>query len=540
MNTSQPLGQGVSRRAMLMGTGGIVGAAGGYAAGVLSNPLSAALGATPGNAGAGTADQAAQERHSDMQSYRPVYHYSVPDNWKNDPQRPVFLDGEYLYYYLYNKDYLEGGHGTEWRLITTTDHVSFAEEGVALPKFTNDNGDAWSGSLVVDHDDTAGYGEGAVIALVTQRPDDGDQAQYLWYSTDKGRTFQPGPEDPVLPNPGTEAFRDPKIIWDQERERWFMANAEGSRVGFYASADLKDWREVGEFTRDDIGLLECPDIFEMTADNGDHKWVLGVSANGKSSGLPATYAYWVGTFDGSEFTAEYDEPQWLDWGFDFYGAVTYPHHDDDAAVDLSIRYAWGWANFWDYPHNAPTMITDGYNGDDMIVRQLRLIRGDTYYLASQPAAALTDYASTVHELGDIEVSGEEDLEIQSRAYTLECEVVWDPANPPENVGLQVCRAPGGGRHVAVGAFFEETYVYVNRAPTFGPGEGGESQTPFDPDSGSMRLHLLVDHVSVECFFQDGKDVHSHRVFPLATDDRIQLYAFGADVTFKNLVIRDMS
>ena len=35
----------------------------------------------------------------------------------------------------------------------------------------------------------------------------------------------------------------------------------------------------------------------------------------------------------------------------------------------------GWANFWDYPHNTPTLATDGYNGDDMIVRDVRLKRG---------------------------------------------------------------------------------------------------------------------------------------------------------------------
>jgi levanbiose-producing levanase len=171
------------------------------------------------------------------QSYRPAYHLSVPDSWKNDPQRPVYLDGEYLYYYLYNADYLEGGGGTAWRLATTTDHVAFTDRGVAIPKFSNDNGDCWSGCVVVDHEDTAGYGPGALIALVTQAPH-GTQAQYLWYSTDRGRTFQAGPAQPVLANPGVHDFRDPKVMWDDERSRWFMANAEGTRIGFYTSADL--------------------------------------------------------------------------------------------------------------------------------------------------------------------------------------------------------------------------------------------------------------------------------------------------------------
>ena len=72
---------------------------------------------------------------------RPAYHFSVPDNWKNDPQRPIYMDGEYHYYYLYNADYLQGGGGTSWRRATTTDHVEFTDHGVAIPKFSDGNGD---------------------------------------------------------------------------------------------------------------------------------------------------------------------------------------------------------------------------------------------------------------------------------------------------------------------------------------------------------------------------------------------------------------
>ena len=161
---------------------------------------------------------------------RPTYHFSVPDNWKNDPQRPIYLDGEYHYYYLYNADYIDGGGGTAWRRATTSDHVSFRDRGVAIPKFSNANGDCWSGCLVVDERDTAGYGKGAVIALVTQAPE-GKQAQYLWYSTDRGRSFRPGGDAPVLPNPGVPDFRDPKVIWDADHERWFMATRKGRSSG---------------------------------------------------------------------------------------------------------------------------------------------------------------------------------------------------------------------------------------------------------------------------------------------------------------------
>ncbi|MEU4197107.1 hypothetical protein AB0E69_34760 [Kribbella sp. NPDC026611] len=38
------------------------------------------------------------------QGRRSSYHFTVPDHWMNDPQRPVVVDGTYHFYYLYNAD----------------------------------------------------------------------------------------------------------------------------------------------------------------------------------------------------------------------------------------------------------------------------------------------------------------------------------------------------------------------------------------------------------------------------------------------------
>lgn len=519
------MASGLSRRSLFAVTGAAA------AAHALTPSLGAAAAPPPAPAAARGLGPAA--------SMRPRYHFSVPDNWKNDPQRPIWVDGEYHYYYLYNADYLKGGGGTSWRRATTNDHVSFRDRGVAIPKFSNANGDCWSGSLVVDEDGTAGFGRGAIVALVTQAPE-GRQAQYLWYSTNGGRTFHSGGDAPVLANPGTPDFRDPKVIWDADRGRWFMANAEGKRIGFYASPDLRHWTRVGEFARDDLGLLECPDLFRMTADDGSQHWVLGVSGNAKFRGLPATYAYWTGAFNGSSFSADESEPQWLDYGFDFYGAVTYEHRDRSGRIDPTIRHALGWANFWDYPHNTPTLVTDRYNGDDMIVRDVRLVRGDEgYVLASAPTARLQDYARRTHRLGDVRVDGTVDLSLRSSAYELSCELQWGSAAEPGNVGVEVCRAEDGGRHVAAGLFFDGPFTYVNRRPTVNP-TGGESQAALRIPDGRLTFRLLVDRTSVELFVGDGKVVHSHRVFPLPTDNGIRLYSHGGPTIFHDLRVIELS
>ena len=477
---------------------------------------------------------------------RPEFHFSVPDNWKNDPQRPIFVDGEYHYYYLYNADYIAGGIGTSWRRATTRDHVSFVDHGVAIEKFTNGNGDCWSGSLVIDSENTAGYGRGTVIALVTQalvnRVPEGRQAQFLWYSTDGGKSFRPGGDEPVLADPDITDFRDPKVIWDSGRQRWFMALAEGDRLGFYASPDLATWTRVGEFARDDLGLLECPDIFEMTADDGTSQWVLGVSANAKHRGLPATYAYWTGGFDGSSFLPYAREPRWLDWGFDFYGAVTYPHHEPSGEEDTSLRHVIGWANFWDYPHNTPTLVTDRYNGDDMIVRDLRLLREhDGYALAATPTAALKEYTTRTHRHGDLEVEGDLDLDIHAPAYDLSCEIEWasDVADSNGDIGFEVCRADGGSRFVAAGLKLSGPHAYLDRTLTVNPTRGC-TQAPLDPSAGRVEIRLLVDRTSVELFVGNGRSVQSHRVFPLAGDDGIRLYARGATAVFRDVTVRELA
>ncbi|WP_406164984.1 glycoside hydrolase family 32 protein [Streptomyces sp. NBC_00996] len=473
-------------------------------------------------------------------SYRAEYHFTVPDAWKNDPQRPVWIGGEYHYYYLYNADYFAGAVGTAWRLATSADLVAFRDRGVAVPKDTTPNGDVWSGSAVVDADDTAGFGAGAVVVVATMSHDDGptSQAQYLYYSTDGGRTFTNHGTDPVLPNPGVRDFRDPKVIRDEECDRWVMALAEGTKVGLYHSDDLKKWTYAGGFVKEGIGTLECPDLFRITAADGTATWVLGVSANGKGSGLPNTYAYWTGSFDGNAFSADAADPQWLDHGFDWYGAVTFEKRRPDGSVDPRTRYAMGWLNNWDYANVTPTIDCDGFNGTDSIVREITLERAasGTYYLASRPIAALDDHVSRTVRLGDLKVDGSRVLDYAGVAYELTCEITWDQL---AGAGVQLRRSADGGRHIDAGVYGD--YAFVNRRGAVNPDTSGkwqESHTPFDPSARKVKLRIFVDRTSVEVFVDDGRYVHSMEAFPYLVDTGLALFTIGGAAVFRNTVIRE--
>jgi levanbiose-producing levanase len=480
----------------------------------------------------------------DADAYRAQYHFTVPDHWKNDPQRPVYVDGKFLHYYLYNRDYdanPSANFGTEWRLATSYDGVVFADQGTAAPKKTNANYDLWSGSTVVDTANTAGFGAGAVVMLVTQMDHptlaqqanaSGPQAQFLWYSNDRGRTFRPYGETPVIPNGGRADFRDPKIVWDAERGRWVALIAERDRVSFYTSPNLKDWTRVWEYANGGIGTIECPDLFPIRADDGTVKWVLGVSANGYATNEPATFAYWTGSFDGERFHFDDAAPQWLDHGFDWYGGVTW----EDPAAPLDRRFAVAWMNNWDYAHTTPTWTEAGFNGTDSITRQVQLKRyGSSYSLVSRPVDALGRIATTSLELGDLRVDGFLPLGYKGDAYQIETDVSWTTAT---NIGLQLRRSEDGSGHADVGV--TDTYAYLNRGQTGHPPNPYklESRTPFDPDATSVHLRILVDRTTIEVFVDDGRYVQSSQVFAPPADRGIALYTSGGAATFRDLTITE--
>lgn len=468
--------------------------------------------------------------------YRAVYHFTTPDKWMNDPQRPVYFDGAYHFYYLYNRDYPKG-NGTAWRQAVSKDLVHWTDEGVAIPKYTTKNGDIWTGSSVMDTQNTAGFGKGAIAAIVTQPSANGHgQEQFLWYSTDKGKSFGPYGSQAVLSNPGVKDFRDPKVIWDGEAHQWVLLLAEGTKIGFYASRDLKSWHYTGGYMTQNIGIVECPDLFRIRANDGTVKWVLGSSANGKAAGLPNTYAYWVGNYDGKSFIPDQAEPQWLDHGFDWYAGVTFAKEGSSAVT--SERYALAWMNNWDYPGNTPTWKI-GFNGMDSVVRQITLKKQSShvYSLTSQPVGSLNALTTVTNRLGTLRVNGQKTLDLKRSAYQLDTDISWSDA---QNVGLRLRESVDKSRHVDVGIFSQGHYSYVNRSFTGQPDASRrylESRAPFDPGKKRVHLKILVDQTSIEVFVDDGRITYSDEVFPRLNDQGISLFSQGGTAVFENLVIR---
>ncbi len=493
-------------------------------------------------------DASALEAPAEDPGFRPAYHLTPDQRWMNDPQRPFFLDGLWHYYYLYNVDYPEG-NGTEWFHATSTDLVHWNNEGVAVEKFRNGLGDIETGSAVVDTEGTAGFGKGAVIAVLTQQHD-GVQRQSLFYSTDNGYSFQNYEQNPVMENPGAEHWRDPRIVWDEANNQWLMLLAEGHKIGFYTSKDLKDWTYVSAFERDGLGILECPDFFQMDVDGDPAKrtWVLAASANGAAEGRTTGLAYWTGSFDGKDFTPDGGH-QWLDGGSDFYAAVTW---DDPRLTDgqrKASRHAIGWMNNWAYARNLPT---DNWFGAASVVRDLRLESdGGRPALVSAPTPALQSLEGEAAQVPAGPLVEESVLAVpESGAYKAEFEFERPAANTGE---ARMLLQTGGRTYATAGYDFASGKAFVVRddavSATIKDGDGDGDGVPADkgavdpvyrdvravegPSTGdTVRLTVYVDRSSVEVFVDGGRQTLTSLVFPPEGAKEARLAAEGGQVSLK--------
>ena len=222
----------------------------------------------------------------------------------NDPNGLVFYNGKYHIFYQYNPYGIQVAN-ISWGHAISTDLVSWEEKPVAIPA---QNGvQAYSGSIVVDWNNTSGFGingKPPLVAIYTGASNIQDQR--VAYSNDEGITWTNYKENPVL-TMNNNQFRDPKVIWHPETQKWIMAVSQGSYQGirFYSSSNLRNWTLLSGFgsAGNRSGFWECPDFFKLPIDNdsSNMKWALVHSVS-------PTAQYFLGDFNGKNFTWENTEP----------------------------------------------------------------------------------------------------------------------------------------------------------------------------------------------------------------------------------------
>lgn len=423
---------------------------------------------------------------------RPAWHFTTADRWLNDPNGLVHADGVYHLFFQTNP------HGTTWGDIswghaTSTDLVHWTEHPTAIP--AQDGEMVFSGSAVVDHEGTAGFGAGAMVAVWTAaRP--GNQSQALAWSRDGGRTFTRFDGNPVL-DIGSAEFRDPYVL--RYGDHWVMAvvEADRQRVALYTSPDLRDWTlasHVGPVGAVG-GVWECPALLEVPVEDGapgERSWVLLLSLNPGGATGGSGMQYLVGDFDGTTFTPaplRDGAPRWLDHGHDYYAAVAWSDAPDGRALTI------GWASSWQYARDVPTA---PWRSSMSLARELALVRVDGEPVLVQRPVLPAD--APVRAVGP-----------GPGAVPLDGPAVVDVVLPR---GGRVAVRDGSGGAVLTLALDVEGLVVTRPAPAVGldPHFTVPAAAPL-PGDAPVALRVVVDGGVVEVFTADGRVTFCELVLP---------------------------
>ena len=448
---------------------------------------------------------------ANKESFRPVYHHTPAYGWMNDPNGMFYKDGVYHLYFQYNP-YGSVWGNMHWGHSTSTDLMHWKFEGCAIVP------DAWgaifSGSCVVDHENTAGFGKEAVVAFYTSAKSTpwGDiQMQSMAYSLDNGKTFTKYEGNPILTS-SEKDFRDPKVFWYAPGKHWVMMLAVGQHMEIYSSVNLKEWKKESEFGAMQGahgGVWECPDLVEIPVEGTREKkcvLICNLNAGGPFGGSAAQY--FVGSFDGKKFVNESPtQTKWMDWGKDNYATVTWNNAPDGRCIAL------GWMSNWQYANNVPTR---QYRSANTLARDLTLYReGQELYLKSTPSVEVKKARGKKVSIPSFKVSEKHEMvnlfEEKQGAY--EVEIVIQNAGASK---IAFCLLNDKGEKVSMYYDLNRKQFVMDRSESgkvdFSKDFPAVTVAPVNVDK-ELTLRLFVDRSSIEAFGEDGKFVMTNLVFP---------------------------
>ena len=416
---------------------------------------------------------------TNREKFRPAYHHTPQYGWMNDPNGMFYKDGEWHLYYQYNP------YGSLWENMTWGHSVSkdlVHWEALPLAIEADAIGTIFSGSCVVDKDNTAGFGKNTVIAFYTSAGE--AQTQSMAYSTDGGRTFNKYEKNPVVTFNAPD-FRDPKVFWYEGTHRWIMMLAVGQEMQIWSSANLKDWQKESSFGSEygnHGGVWECPDMLKI-----EDKWVLICNINpGGPFGGSATQ-YFIGDFDGKKFTCESmpKVTKWLDYGKDHYATVSFSNAPEGRTVVMA------WMSNWQYANQVPTR---QFRSANSIARDLGLFKdGEETYVSVIPS--------------------KENLAMRGNKVknpTATCEIVVDVKG-----SMELTLSNAKGEQVVMNYDSQKQTFAMDRTKS---GDMSFSEAfpivTVAPTHGNMKqLRLFIDNSSIEAFAGDGKMAMTNLVFP---------------------------
>lgn len=463
------------------------------------------------------------------EKFRPDYHFSPYYGWTNDPNGMVYHNGEYHLYYQHNP-YGSMWGNMHWGHAVTKDlkkweHLPDAIEPDSL-------GTIFSGSAVIDKNNTAGFGKNALVAIYTSAGI--VQTQSIAYSLNNGHTFTKYENNPVLTDPNYVDFRDPKVFWHNASNQWIMSLATTQTITFYGSKNLKEWSRLSEFGEgigDHGGVWECPDLFPLTY-NGQTKWVLFVSINpGGPNGGSATQ-YFIGSFDGKTFKADdLPYPLWIDYGRDNYAGVTWNNAPEGRLVFI------GWMSNWDYTNQVPTT---NFRNAMTIPRDIKLAyNGKHLIVANYPVKEINDLRYETKNMDNITVEGTNSIEklLDNNTGAYEIEMTINKATA-KNFSFKLSNRTGEYLNFVFDTQKEQFTVdrsksgLVDFSNNFA---ATEIKAPLVAKD-SYKIRLLIDKASSEIFINDGEVVQTNTMFPTEPYNSLDFNTEGGSINVENIKI----
>ena len=496
--------------------------------------------------------------------YRPVYHHTPLYGWMNDANGLVYKDGEYHLYFQYNPYGSKWGN-MHWGHSVSKDLIHWDHLDPAIARDTL--GHIFSGSTVIDKNNSAGYGKDAMIAFYTSASDEHGQIQCMAYSTDNGRTYTKYEKNPILtPFDGLKDFRDPKVFWYEPAQKWYMIVSADKNMRFYSSTDLKNWEYLSQFG-EGYGVqpnqFECPDFIQLPVDGDKNKmkWVMIVNINpGCPFGGSAT-EYFVGDFDGKEFHCDTDKSvtKWLDFGKDHYATVCFSNLGERVV-------AVPWMSNWQYANVTPIR---QYRGANALPRELSLYTkdGEIYMAANavketeglrKGTAYVNDFVMTDEHLVSPLATGQEgacELEMDitpNKAQTVGFQLMNDKGEKTDiyldlKAGRLVMDRTQSGivnleRHGEMNVHEKETDEHrksesVNYINDFALG----TWAPLSLCEGeTYHLDVFIDKCSVEIFVDGGRIAMTNLVFPTAPYNALRFYTKDGEAQVQNIKVHQLS
>ena len=444
--------------------------------------------------------------------YRPAYHHTPLYGWMNDPNGMFYKDGLWHLYYQKNP-YGSKWQNMTWGHSTSKDLIHWEPQPDAIKP--DGLGSIFSGSAVVDHNNTAGFGKDAVIALFTSAGT--SQMQSLAHSNDNGQTFEVFPGNPII-TLDTEA-RDPNMFWNEKTGEWnlILAHALEKENLFFTSSDLKNWTLSSHFGKGlgaQEGVWECPDFFELQIPGSkETKWVLICNINPGGPFGGSAIQYFIGDFDGKTFTSDTNPDgtvptKWLDYGKDNYALVSWSNAPDNRRTTI------GWMSNWQYAADVPTM---QFRSANTLPREMQLFTDPEgeLYVASVPSPELLKLRGKVEDKASEKIIGSEPDSFKLPADGL-CEIELSFEATNADVVSFVLSNPEDEKVIM-------RYDAKNRTMSFDRRQSGivdfcqkfpaVTVSPTFENSGKIKLRIFVDRSSIELFGNNGEFVMTNLVFP---------------------------